>query len=188
MYTDIKYNKQIYPSGPVSFNEFMTNKYEVVHQQIYSNALAKLIQRIAHDNGKSEEDIRHDFKFNEIRANEYWEISKIIITVLSTNYADYSINGHKCIKGHKIRYTFTEEEWNNEYCNRDKDDVVTIKNTLEKIQDPEVIYIDYIKGMVTIQSRIDDITFDVPFSFLNADIKISEDYSLDGTILRKIYR
>jgi hypothetical protein len=109
---------------------------------------------------------KNTHKIIEIKNDEYWQPSSIIDISTIRPYKKTIIN--------------LEKFWNMSQSYNDID-VYTIMNTSEKLNDCELIGIDYIKGIAKIRSRINDLEYDVPFKYLNEDIDVSDELTLKDT-------
>ena len=76
------------------------------------------------------------------------------------------------------KYFSLDKYWNYVQSKNDYN-ISDIKLTESKINDAELVELNYIKGKAKMYSKIEDIEFDVPFEYLNKDIGVSENYNLN---------
>ena len=57
----------------------------------------------------------------------------------------------------------------------------------EEINDAEILYLDYVNGKAKVESRLNDIQFEIDFDYINEDTKISDEYSLENNFTNKYY-
>ena len=99
-YTNIsEYNEMLYDSGPVSINEYLSEKYNIIHNMLYNDALEKYIKALI------KEYINYNFinEWNNIQINSENELE--IIEEIS-NRKDYIISNVLSLLGlpYKILY------------------------------------------------------------------------------------
>jgi hypothetical protein len=103
-------------------------------------------------------------KVIEFKANEYWKPSGIYVI---SNVMPYT-----------KKYFSLAKYWNYVQSKNDYN-ISDIKLTESKINDAELVELNYIKGKAKMYSKTEDIEFDVPFEYLNKDIGVSENYNLN---------
>ena len=107
---------------------------------------------------------KDNHKVIEFKGNEYWMPSSIY---LISNVLPYT-----------KKYVDLKPYWN--YVQSKEDlNISDIKLTESQIKDAELVEINYIRGTAKMYSKIEDMEFEVPFGYLNKNIEVSEDYSLD---------
>lgn len=171
-----QYNDLVYDSRPVSLAEFMSNKYNIVHQQLFDDAITAYLKDnsdVLYNDISEEiaEDIaikmfKQQNKIIEIKGSEYWMPSSILIITKKFPYK-------------KKRVDLTKY-WNLYQKHSDKN-YNDIKVSIENIKDSEVFYIDYVNGIAYMRSRLNNIEFEVPFEYLNNETKVADDYTLSNT-------
>ena len=57
----------------------------------------------------------------------------------------------------------------------------------DDIVDAEIIGLNYVTGKATLESRLNGITFEVDFDYINEDTLVSDEYSLKNTFTNKYY-
>ena len=111
-------------------------------------------------------------KVIEIKNSEYWKSSSIIIISKIAPYRKKIVN--------------LSEWWNSNYYNingHNYKDISEIKLTKENLLDSEVIELNYISGKAKMYSKTNDITYEVPFSYLNENTVINDELFLTNTFL-----
>lgn len=107
---------------------------------------------------------KDNHKVIEFKGSEYWMPSSIY---LISNVLPYT-----------KKYVDLKPYWN--YVQSKEDlNISDIKLTESQIKDAELVEINYIRGTAKMYSKIEDMEFEVPFGYLNKNIEVSEDYSLD---------
>jgi len=106
----------------------------------------------------------------EIKNNEYWQPSSIIVI--------------SDVRPYKKEIIDLDNYWNMSQGYEDLN-VQDIKVTNENLNDVELIGINYINGKAKVRSRMNDLEYEVPFKYLNGDISISEDMTLNNTFINK---
>ena len=232
-----EYNDMLYDSRPVSINEYISDKYNVIHNKLYNDALNKYLDSliskyineeflsecrnifndinnidniindknyitnilsnlglqnrflyniynlISFNNEKSDDELLDDIKILfikeykrshniiEIKDTEYWMSSKIIII---TNKPPYK----KSLIDLKPYWNYYQRM--NEY------DISDLKITNENILDSEVYELDYVKGLASIESKVNDIQYKIPFKYLDENTKVSSKLKLTNTFIENI--
>lgn len=110
-------------------------------------------------------------KIIEIKNSEYWQPSTIVIIGKRRPYRKTHID---------------LKPWWNWYQSK-KDKVITdIKITKDILYDSELVFLDYVKGIAYMRTKLDGIEYTVDFDFLDENIAVSDDYSLKNTFTSKI--
>lgn len=175
-----KYNDMIYSSRPVKFTEYITNQYDKIHDELYTDALNKFLDDVSNNIDKFEQfknysdktDIIENTKIFEIKMKEYWMPSSILVMCKKYPYR-------------RKKYSL-EDYWNN-YQDKSKIKINNIKLLDEEINDAEILYLDYVNGKAKVESRLNDIQFEIDFDYINEDTKISDEYSLENNFTNKYY-
>lgn len=102
----------------------------------------------------------------EIKNNEYWQPSSIIVISKNRPYKKDIID--------LTRY------WNMSQAFSDVSPT-DVKMIDEDLNDSELIELNYIKGIAKMRSRMSNIEYDVPFRYLNDNVKVSKELTLEGT-------
>ncbi len=110
-------------------------------------------------------------KIIEIKNSEYWMPSHARIINKISPYKKITVNLSKY--------------WNMNQSNSESK-LSDLKISKENILDSELVEINYVNGKAKIQSRINDITYEVPFKYLDENINISDDMILSNTFVNKI--
>lgn len=173
------YNNLLYNSRPVKFNEFINNQYNKIHNELYLDALNKFLsdekilksEQFVIYNGDLDS-IMNNTKIIEIKNSEYWQPSSIL--VISKKYPFY-----------QKKYDLSEY-WNN-FQDKSNIKISDIRMTKDDIKDPEIVFLNYVSGKAKIESRLNNITFDVDFNYIDENTMIGDDYSLSNTFTNKYY-
>lgn len=176
-----KYNNLIYASRPVKFSEYINSQYDKIHDELYLDALNKFLDDVDNNKDKygqfknytDKNDIIENTKIIEIKMKEYWIPSSIIVI---------------CKKYPYKRKKYSLEPYWNTYQDKSKIQVSNIKMLDEEINDAEILYLDYINGKAKVESRMNDIQFNVDFEYITEDTMISEEYSLENNFTNKYYK
>ena len=115
---------------------------------------------------------KEDHKIIELKNEEYWQPSSIIIISNNMPYTKETIDLTKY--------------WNNSQSNNNYD-ISNIKITNENMNDIEICNINYVNGTADIISRSNDITYNVPFEYINENIKVSDDMVLGNESIVQLY-
>lgn len=161
------YNDLMYDNGPVKFNDYILNKYNVIHNELYDTALQKLCKAIHIDYHT----IYSQYKLIEIKNTEFYLPSKVILITTTFPFSKKTYD----LTPYWPEYVFNKYTYND----------ILFDN--EKYKNMEIIYIDYVKGTITLQSRQNDIVVKVGFDLIDPDsVKIGEEYSLNNLFSFKI--
>lgn len=174
----LKYDDLLYKSGPIQVNDFLSDKCNDIHKQLYIRALDKFIEEYINLNNLeiSIEDFKKNYKFIEIKKDEYFKPSKVLIK--DTN-PPFSILEGKAIDLSKY--------WDKYEFNTNYKDLSEILFDEDSIKDAELIYIDYVKGKGKFRSKFTDKRFWVDFKYINDNTKIDKDsFSLENTFTYKL--
>ena len=109
-------------------------------------------------------------KFIEVKNSEYWMPSSV-----------YIINKVKPFLKKVIKL---DEFWNNIQSNSNSE-WNEIKMTNENILDSELTYINYVSGIAKMYSKSNDMTYEIPFKYLNSDTNVSDEMTLENTFTYK---
>ena len=150
----------VYENKPTSVSELLSDRNNKVHEELFNDAISKYINKIG-------EDILTFYEKNkviELKGDEYWKPSSIMI--LSKIYDK---------KLHKFNKQIVDltPYWNTELINKNHN---IVKDTTS-----EIIYIDYVKGKVTIKSKRTGNTKKINFNEIDPNMEISDDMTLKGT-------
>ena len=75
----LKYNDLDYTASKVKVGDYVSNKMDKIHKELYESALNKYISYICEQNGTNVDEYKNSHRFVEIRANNYWEPSVIYV-------------------------------------------------------------------------------------------------------------
>lgn len=164
------YNDMIYDTRPVQVSEYLSDKYNIIHKQLFNDAVTSYLNL----NNIDKNEFYQNNKIFELKNNEYWQPSKLVI--LSKQYE----NG---FAKHIIDLT---PFWNTELSFKDKT-YKTIKFSKDNINDFEIIYIDYIKGKATIKSKLTDKEYKIDFDDIDSNMNVSSDIFISNDTWSQLY-
>lgn len=172
----ITYNDMFYKSGPVRAFDYVSDKYNDIHRQIYNKALKQLINtELVGENKLVEtlEELNKNYTFIELKKDEYYLPSRVIVkkTTAPFNSKIYDLTEYWDDYEFKEEFKDLSEYWIDE----------------DSVRDAELIYIDYINGKGKFRSKYTQKEFWVDFKFINNDTRISkDDFSLANTFTYKL--
>lgn len=162
------FNDLLYDSGPISFSEYIFDKQNIIHKQLFNDALTKLGKTLNLDT----EDIVKYYRVIEDPAAEYWKPSSVTLIAKDRRQ-----------KHRRKKYDLTP------YWNTFKEDIDCKTSYLamysDSINDVEVIYVNYVTGEATLRSKLTGGTFKVPFNYLDSSTQLSDDILLNETFTYK---
>lgn len=149
----------------LSINEYNDDKIQDIHNQLYEQALESYLKDHPEMNGWS---------FKEIKPTNWKDAPYVICTSYKYPFE------HKKI--HLKKY-WTNLNFLNERSNSANDMILNDEN----YNDAEVIKIDYVNGKAKIRTKILQNEYEVPFSKLNENTMISDDYcTLNNTFTNMV--
>lgn len=190
------YKDMVYDSRPVKFSEFISDKYDKIHKELYLDALEKCIDDYVKYCQEHEDimDPRYVFKTKkefkryinviELKNTEYWKPSYV---VWRTKYFPYRIvSGSKFGETGKfedpgVKGKMSLEHWWNMYQKFEEKTIDKINIGGTQINDFAVIYLNYVAGTATLRSRSTDKEIVVPFEYLNENTEIDDTMLLNNT-------
>ena len=110
-------------------------------------------------------------RFLEIKNSEYWQPSSIIVIGNNRPYSKHSV-----FLGPYWNYNQSKEEL----------DIKNVKMKEDPIRDAEIIYLDYVKGIAHMRTRLTGEEFKIPFEYLNENSDVSDELSLKDTFTYKL--
>jgi hypothetical protein len=204
------YSNVIFNSGPVQTADYVNNRYDIVHDKLYKNALNLLIIDIAKTDYHNKM-----FTIDTSRLSAQPVISKddrldaVSTSTPSSKYIENYIESFK--KTHKfieiknneyfkpssvlcISSIFPFERkkfdltkyWNQTTRKRNNKDISLLQLEEDTIKYAELIYIDYVQGKCKFKSKLNGEEFWVTFDYINDETKVSELYSLKNTFSYKV--
>lgn len=170
------YDKLWYNDTPVKYDDYVSNKFNDIHKQLYNDALNKLLDDIYKEYGcQSIKDFLGKIKIIEIKNSEYWKPSSIIIKFTSKATHVVGDDIKTIIKGSIIKYDLSKY-WNT-YQNKNYDRHIGDCNIVsENIADPEILNINYVKGEVTVESRMNDLIYKTNSDYIQTGDRYSEEF------------
>lgn len=202
------YNKLLYNSGPVSFNDYIDNKYNIIHEKLYNNALNLYISenfreydkykgnRFSNDYSLKIAYVFKDYKFIEIKKEEYYEPSYVIQINTNVNYS-YLYTSY--ITSYNLNFSGLENQiqkidltpyWNNYQKDiKENKDYNKLNINPETLKTAKIIYINYFTGKIKMKSRYTEEEFEIDFNTYNDTLELDEDMKLTKTFtnLRNSY-
>jgi len=166
-----KYDNNIYSSGIVKFTDYIIEKYDKVHSQLYENALNKFIAKQAKLENISEAKYKSRHTIIEEKADEYYLPSNILVISKKRPY--------------KKEVYSLKEYWDNTYYNESKH---TTKDILDTGDEPignfKIIDINYVRGFVILESKITGKRIETSAENITDDYLLGEELILKNTFSR----
>lgn len=158
-----KYNKTEYYDGPASVSEVVSNKYDNIHQMLFSDALENYF---ADNNSKygedtSFEDFVETHKIVEIKREEYNLPSYVLISTKKFPFKQEKVD----LTEYWNPYQFGEK-------NKDLNDLLVDPDTLN---DAKLVYINYTNGKCKFRSKFTGKEFWTTIDYItrNTDIDVN---------------
>jgi len=176
----LKYNDLDYTASKVKVGDYVSNKMDKIHKELYESALNKYISYICELNRTNVDEYKNSHYFIEIRANNYWEPSTIYIkdinppTIGTTPFTVEKVN--------------LSPWWNDyQYINDNKEIDDTFFNEDFNSYALSVIELDYINGRVKFRDKHNNTEFWKDFGFINSYTHYNTDeIGLNDTFSYKI--
>lgn len=166
------YDELWYNNTPVKYTDYVSNKFNDIHKQLYNDALNKLLNDIKDTYGfENINDFLGKIKIIEIKNNEYWKPSSVIIKFTTSIY----VNDKKIIKGSIVKYDLSKY-WNTYQNKTYERHIGECAELNQVIPDPEILYINYVKGETVIESRLNDLKYTTNSDYIQSGDKYSEDF------------
>lgn len=195
MNTTIKsYDNMIYDSRPVKFSEFINDKYNNIHRELFVDALDAAIESYIEYCKEYHVDSRYSYssisefkrKVNiiEIKNTEYWMPSYVIWRTKSFPYRVISMIESGKTGKFSTKHTRGKmllAPWWNMYQKFDEKSIDAIELGGEDVKDYKVIYLNYVQGIATLRSKMTDKEIQVPFEYLNDKTEVDEEMTLTNT-------
>ena len=208
------HNDMLYDSRPVKFTEYMTNKYNILHERIYKYSLDAFIEDwlstkskmlAAKENYASEELYLNGCNsFVQKNPNMKYTCGKFVFDVNSVEEfkqhsfiyeimpAEYWQPSRLKIVTKYISLSSPNLTWNvnlvsywNIYQSKLFKNISTKKVSQENYSDAKVTNLDYLRGKATMYSKNADVEYEVDFDYLDDTVDIDDDYSLSNTFYAK---
>lgn len=153
--------------GPVKFSDYVNDKHDVIHQELYNEAIHEMFDdKYKEEYGTYDEFIEKNFII-EVKDNDYFKPSKIIICSKSFPYTKTTID--------------LNPYWNEyQYVVKYKD-ISELFIDEDSLRDAEIIYIDHVNGMCKMKSRLTGKEFWVSSEYVNRNSPINKEAMLRNT-------
>lgn len=170
----LKYDSLEYLTQKIRFNDYIANKSDIVHEQLYVSALNKCIEKLVSKSGLSKDEYMNTHIFIEIKNTEYWMPSKVCIK--------------QTVSPFKVEKIDLKEYWDDyQYVDEHKKFDSIFVEGIEDINGLEVIDINYISGKAKFRNKYTGVEFWKDFKYLNEDTVYNDDYkSLKNTFTYKL--
>lgn len=159
-----------YISSVLNFNDYVSDKYSDVHNQLYISALNKYLEENLYNN----QEYLDSHIFSEIKNKEYWQPSKVIIKSIEEPYTTKIVD----LSQYWDNYEYKEEnkELNSDYY-QDKEDINAFV----------LVYIDYVNSKIKLKNKNSGKIIWKDIKYLNSDILIDEnELTLKDTFTYKL--
>lgn len=190
------YHDMIYDSRPVKFTEFMSDKYDNIHRELFVDANNKAIKayidyvkenRSLIDSRyvfNSVDDFKEKVNVIELKETEYWKPSFVLWRTKIFPYRVISLvesgkEGKFSSKYHRGKMSLAP--WWNMYQKFEDKDIANIQLGGEQVNDFRVISLNYVQGTAQLISKTTDKIITVPFEYLNENTEIDDSMLLSHT-------
>lgn len=173
-----RYNDMLSSSRPMKFDEFMNDKYNIVHKQIYDKAIDTLIEYIVRSEDLYDEygepmspsEFKRRNKCIEIKEDEYWKSPRVMIIRKQYPFK-------KTVYDLAAFWSYIQAK-----TNKNIEDIKVNKD----IKDFEITKLDYLRGQATLHSRLYDENQTVDFDYLDEFTQVSDEMVLKSPFLKRI--
>lgn len=148
-----RYDELMYNSGPVSISDYMSDKYNDVHDQIYAKALAAYIEESAMDES--------EYRFIEVKPTEFWKPSSVMVIMKKKPFSKKLVDLTPYWEDYKF-----DNKYDFKCIKIDKD---------ENLTNSMVVEIDYLRGKVKMYNKVADMYFYVGFDRVDKNTELSDD-------------
>lgn len=146
--------------GPLTVSEYINNSTERIHKQLFDAA----IEAYKKDMDDAGTPIDEKSNIIEVRNKVYYLPSSIYIIK----------------EGKKSKLISLDKYWNNFFRDYLKNTYIPCIKDVD-IENAELIYIDYLKGIARFRDKIENIEFEVDIKNINENTFVAEDYVLSNT-------
>ena len=163
-----RYDNIIYDSGIVKFSDYIIQKYDKIHEQLYNDALNKFLVEKAKEENISVAKYKRINNILEYKADEYYMPSKVLVISKKRPYK-------------KAVYDL-DKYWNNHFY-ESKYFVGEILNSngFDDNINYEITHIDYVKGLVVLESKITGEVIETTVDHISSNTPISDELILKNT-------
>lgn len=165
------YNRLLYPSGPITIDEFLGDNPNKIHQQLYKAAIKKFEEDNFSLEGK---------RVIEVQDPEYWKPSTIKVI-------DMSVRPRKMVS-----YSL-EPYWDNIYVTKDPTTKEELGNTIDDISTGQenqylsINHLDYLRGQAKLNTKFDTEEISVDFNRLDENTKMSPSFDIQNDTFKTLY-
>lgn len=158
-----KYNKTEYYNGPASVSEVVSNKYDIIHKNLFNDALESYYyaNQEKYSDAPTFEKFLENFKIIELKSEDYNEPSFVLISTKKFPFKQEKIN----LAEYWNPYQFGES-------NKDVDNLMVDEDTLI---DAKLIYINYANGKCKFRSKFTGKEFWTTIDYITRQTNIDID-------------
>lgn len=155
-----KYNKTEYYNGPASVSEVVSNKYDIIHKNLFNDALESYYyaNQEKYSDAPTFEKFLENFKIIELKSENYNAPSSVLISTKKFPFKQEKIN----LAEYWNPYQFVES-------NKDLDSLMVDKDTLV---DARLVYINYVSGKCKFRSKITGKEFWTTIDYITSQTNI----------------
>lgn len=200
------YDDILYDTRPAKLSEYLTNKYNVIHNKIYMAALESFIKEWLHNKkkyaGQSDDTCKRFMDSNpnmrwccgskcfDVSTSDEFKRKSFIYEIMPDEYWQSSkvkiMTKYISLKSPNLSWTVDLSPWWNEWQSKSDKTFLTKKVSSEKWKDAKLTNLDYINGIATFYSKTNDDSFEVPFDYLTGEEDLDDDFSLANTFTQKL--
>jgi len=168
-----KYNDLDYTYTNVIYNNYVSDKYNIIHNKLYEDALNKYLDEVR--GNETLEEYKKHYNFIELKNKEYFQPSTVIIKSIVYPFTTIKIDLSKY--WNQYEESVITKKFNNEFYTDDID-----------INHYEIIYINNVQNIVKLQNKITGKIIYKDLNYLNENnnLHISNDLSLSNTFSYKL--
>lgn len=156
---NISFNRNITKDGFVSFSDIVNDKQNQLHTEMFNDALLSFVELNNID--------KNAYTFIEVPGSTYIEPSDVILVSKEFPFTRETVS--------LLKY------WNSEYLQSLKKDINNFFLAEDAQTNAEIIYINYVDGKCKMRSKENGKEFYIPFDYINGQIPINPEYTLEGT-------
>lgn len=201
------YSDMLYDSRPVSFSEYMSNKYDILHHNMYEAALNAFIEEWLNNKqsyiGKSKDVCENFIQKNSnmkyccgdkvFDVNSVYEFKQqsYIYEIMPSEYWQPAqiiiMTKFISLASPNLKWTVDLSPWWNMWQSKSDKTYTTKKISKDgNWYDAKITRFDYMHGKATLYSKTNDQSYEVPFDYLSGDEDIDDSFSLANTFTQKM--